>query len=535
VRIGPISADYDRASTVVRALHERPAMPLAAAAPCCSRRLGRVAHSSLWSSLLSICVAACTGEITSGPSTLDAGPPPLRTISLAGADAIVLGGACIELAAGERVLDVGSEGDMWIASPDGVRVVDRGGADLGAIPMRAGAPARAVALTDVDAIAIAGANVFRIGPGGVEAVDVPAEMGTPTMLCGDPSSAQEPFFVATAGGLVTREAGTWERWTTEEMQLIALDGLAQESGACSDGSGELWLREATSGVVGGGGAAQWLAPRPALRGADRLVREGALVAALEDGLVVIRDDESAPFETFEVDLGAASAIAIGSGAVWVIAGGALAHRDRDGTWARIESSIASPDAVFADETGGAWIVAREGRACHLSSEAALRVRGLRPHQVIPGDRAIRLVADTAGDAIEVRVDGETVWEAAETDAASRWQTPDLALGGPGWHRLEITATIGGATVERAIEYRVADVRPPSWDADIRPDFEAHCAECHGPAGPRTFLGSVDAYRRFALAIRDRMALGEMPLPPRPRVEREVGDRMQRWIEGGMQP
>nr|MDQ3031471.1 hypothetical protein [Myxococcota bacterium] len=320
--------------------------------------------------------------------------------------------------------------------------------------------------------------------------------------------------------------------TLEGSSLRAMGALAQETGACADASGELWLRD-DLGAVRVRQDATAMTRVPELEGAIDLVREGGLVAARRDGAIVLRAGVDAAFEILRVDLGDVVVIAIGGGLVWAVAGEELIRRAPDGSWSRIETALASPQAIAADETGGAWL-ASGSTACRVAGEHALRIRGLRPHEVVFGDRPITLEADAAGTSIEVRVDGALVFEGTASDVDHRWSTAALPLGGPGWHRLEALATIDAAEVRRALDYHVVDDTPLSWEADIRPDFEALCVDCHGASGPRTNLASVEVYRAFARTIRDRMALGEMP-PTGGAVSPAVVDRMSRWIEGGMQP
>jgi hypothetical protein len=488
--------------------------------------------------LAMLLLPGCVGQLAETPGSPpdDGGvpdaalPPSMRTIELASEDPIALAVTCVDLAEGERLLDVGPEGDAWLATPAGARVLAPSGDPGDAIALRAGAPQRLVALSDTDALAFAAGHLFHVGSSGVAPIALPTELGAPELACGDPSTDRAPLFVVTPEGLHAREGGVWARWTLEGASLFAMGALGQESGACADASGELWLRD-DEGALRVRQDATAAARVPELEGAIGLVREGATIAALRGPALVLRAGAGAAFETLRFDVGDVTAVALGGAHVWVIAGGELLRRTEDGAWARIAGD--APDAVAADETGGAWI-ASGARACRLASGAALRVRGLRPHEVVFGDRPIALESDAAGATLEVRVDGELVHEAAASDAAHRWQTPSLPLGAPGWHRLEALATIDGAEVRRAIDYHVVDDTPLSWDADIRPDFEAHCAACHAATGPRTNLASLETYRAFARTIRDRMALGEMP-PTGPAVSPAVVDRMTRWIEGGMQP
>lgn len=441
--------------------------------------------------------------------------------------AVALEETCIDLEPGERVLDIGPEGDAWIATSTGVRAVSATGVEHPAIALRAGAPDVALALSETEALVIAAHNVFRVGAGAVEPIEIAPELGDPLRLCGDPASPG-PVFLATTAGLHAREGGSWVRWVRDGAPLLAPGELGHESGACTDASDELWWRD-DDGVVLARSDASELARVVALQGADALSRDADTIAAIRDGNLLVRTEEG--WDEVRLDVGAVAAIASGGGRVWSIAGGELALRDRDGRWARIDT-LPGLRTIRADTAGGAW-VASATRACRLTTGPELRVRGLRPHQVMPGTSALRFEAE-AGTRIDVRVDGELAWQAGASEDGA-WETPVLALGDPGWHRLEAVAQIGPEqTVRRGVEYRVIETL--SWEHDIRPDFEAHCAECHSePDGTRAYLGSVDAYRTRSLVIRDRMARGDMPPSPRPAVPAEVIERMQQWIGGGMQP
>lgn len=485
--------------------------------------------------VLAALLPGCIGELGELPAVapLDGGPdlePGTRWVEVADARAVSLDGTCIALEDGERLLDVTAEGDAWLATAGGVRVVAPSGQETARIAMRAGAPDRGLALSDTTAIVFAAGHAFGIESGSVHPIALPPELGAPQIACGDPGSDRAPFLMATTEGLYARESGVWARWTLDGSSLFAMGALAQESGACSDATGELWVRD-EAGPVRVRDDASTRAPE--LEDANDLVREGGVIAARRDGAMILRISDDAPFETLRFDVGAITAVTLGAGQVWAIAGDELVRRATYGAWARASSGLTSVEAIGADQTGGVW-VAGSGRACRLSSEPALRMRGLRASEVVLGDRPITLEVDGTAAALELRIDGEVVFEIDPQDTASRWRTPSLPLGGPGWHRLEVIGTIAATELRRTLEYRVADDTGLSWEADIRPDFDAHCASCHGAAGPQTNLGSVETYREFARVIRDRMALGEMP-PTATGVPTDVVDRMTQWIEGGMQP
>lgn len=461
-------------------------------------------------------------------------PPPPATavrVELMDTAPISLPSECLTLAAGEALLDVSPEGDAWLSTHDGVRVVGRDLKEIVHTPLRAGRPDSAIALSDYDGVVIAEGNLFRIGAAEVAPVEIPPELGLPLDLCGDPARIGAAFFVATELGLHTIEAGQWVRWSFEGRPLMALDPIAEQSGACVDGHGELWFRD-SDGVLRMDSRGTSIARVDALNDVSSLARQDAtLVATAEDEVWVVTGGET---ERFAFDLGVPELVSLGQGIVWLWFEGALARRDPGGEWALVEHSMV-PGAVHADELGDLWL-SDSTRVCVTSSERWIRVRGIEPHRMLPGDIAIRFETSASASNLQVRIDGQNSWvTSTSTRGGTEWQSPTLAMGAPGSHRLDVTAIIGGESVSRSIEYHVLDTTPVSWTADIAPDFQTYCAGCHGTGGAQTNLSSADSYRRLARSIRDRMALGEMPPSPATPVPSEVVDRMQRWIEGGMQP
>ncbi len=72
----------------------------------------------------------------------------------------------------------------------------------------------------------------------------------------------------------------------------------------------------------------------------------------------------------------------------------------------------------------------------------------------------------------------------------------------------------------------------SFDADIKPIYEARCQKCH-EAGPGRTLSTLDQWKADAptivAAIKDRRMPADGPLEP------ASIDKIQRWVVGGMQP
>lgn len=489
--------------------------------------------------VLAFLATGCVGTLGDAPARpggpgpidpvdpIDPTPEPVR-VSLAGAPLLEPSGACASLGAGESVLDVSPEGDAWIASDSGLRVLARDGSEWALPYPPAARPSYLVAHDARTATWIANGLVERAIPGGLRRAHVPAESGTPRWLCGDPE-ASGPFVVATELGLHAREGGQFWRYTAEGSSLLPSHPFALASGACSGASGELWFSDED-----GAWRLEVASGSPSLHALDAIpaglaiVRDGSLAAAIGEGVLFVIDGSDAL--EIELEEGAPRAVSVGGGRVWVAAGATIGVRDAAGAWSRVD---ASADDLFADATGAAW-ARSASELCRLELGASLAIAGLAPDERVAGARTLTITASAMADSAEVSIDGAVVFE---TDAAStRIEAGELPMGAPGWHELVATARIEGTEVRRAIAYEVIDTAPISYERDVQPFVETHCVGCHSEGtttGVR--LDSYDAFRARAPSALARIVRREMPPSPLDPAPAEMVRTVERWVEGGMMP
>ena len=478
---------------------------------------------------------ACSGVIEGGPrnGTLPPITPRAERVTLALDSLAPLDAerTCVSLAEGEALLDTSPEGDAWLASDAGLRVLSGEGEPWTLPYAPAARPSFLIAHGAREASWIAGGLVERTVDGGLRRVHVPAEVGVPSMVCGDPD-ARGPFFVTTELGLHAREGGQFWRFTADGAPIVPSHSVALASGACSSESGELWYADDDGTwrlAIAVDSPA--LAQVEALPADLALARDGALAAAVHGESIFVVDGARA-YEVL-VDGATPRDASVAAGRVWAATDRGIVRREADGTWAHLDLVA---DRVIADATGAAWIQLRS-EVCALRTEAALSVRGLATDDRVTGPRALTIeVTGTAepAEALSVYVDEVSVFEAGAT--GDHFDAGEIPMGEPGWHELVATARIGATRIERRVTYEVVDVRPLSYDRDVRSYVETHCVSCHGEGtatGVR--LDSYEAFRSRAPRALARLVRGEMPPSPAEPAPADMVRNVERWIEGGMMP
>ncbi|UJR85610.1 hypothetical protein [Sandaracinus amylolyticus] len=484
-------------------------------------------HAIVLALLATGCVGQLGGDLRDDPRPIDPDPQPIR-VSLASAPALEPDGACVTLRDGETLLDTSPEGDAWLASDEGLRVVARDGTEWALPYAPAARPTYLVAHDARAATWIANGLVERAVPGGLRRVHVPAETGTPRWLCGDPE-AHGPFFLATEHGLHAREGGQFWRYAVDGDALSPAFPFALASGACTSSTQELWLSD---------GAGAWRLDlndaAPALRALEAIpaglaiVREGVLAAAAGDDALFVIEGSASSEIVFEE--GVPASVSIGGGRVWARLPTMIARRDRDGAWSRID--LASDD-LHADATGAAWSLAGT-ELCRLETGATLSITGLVPDDRVSGARALVITTSAMAASTQVTIDGNVVFDA--DDASTTFDAGELPMGAAGWHELVATAEIDGAEVSRTLAYEVIDTAPLSFERDVAPFVATHCVACHAEDAPsRVRLDTYDSFRARAPSALARMGRGEMPPSPMDPAPAEMVRTVERWIEGGMMP
>lgn len=481
-------------------------------------------HRLCWLVVLVVLVGCASPDVASPDEPAPPAPPEVPL----GGPAMALQARCAPLTEGERLLGAAADGAAWLATaePSEVRVVLPDGTsrtlDLGMAPTLvrpSSAEAAALALGD---------RLFVVDAEGLHEVGWPAELGRVLDLCGDPS-VDGAFVIAASGDepaeVYRRAGGEWWRWRGAEGPFGAGLALVELAGACTAADDRAWLRVA-DGVVS--------LREDELRRDHEVGRVDALaidpavgIAALAEGRLRFRRGERWSETRFAA--GAARALHGTAGALWVVAGERL-HRYAAGRF--VEATLALPggvDTLRADPSG-VWLVSGDS-LCRGDAPDGLPLGGLRPFERRHERSAILRVG--AAGALSVRVDGVVIHEDPRSAAGAELE---LRLGAPGWRRVEVA--LGERA--RALDVYVVDPRAPTWEDDIRPLYEAHCAgaACHGgdrddPTRPG--LASYDDWVSRANAIRNRVGVvADMP-PPLARRDWSADDvtKVVAWIATGM--
>ncbi len=472
--------------------------------------------------LLAVLATACGEEMPPAPSRVapaivDSPPmliPPVR---------------CEDLALGESPLAVSPEGDLWLSTPEGLRVLGTDGEGRPVPAELEGPVEHLVAWSDQVATAVVGGETWRVEPEGARYLYLPEAVRGPSRFCGDLERDGQAALV-TSSGIFERAAGQWWALGPEEGERFeSVEWLSTVDGACAAPSGGLWFGEGSRFVrVDAHSLARWEIPEatgPAVVGdlfGVAIPAGDELLFALERGP---DDDDWTPVS---FTAGAIRDVGASANVLWVLVANHLYRYD--GEWA--EADVILPtgaDELLAHSAGGVWAVG-ESQACHIGA-APIRVRGMRPMQHFTSQSA-DLVIEAAGE-VTVRVDEGVTVTGEAGEVPESWFFPNLSLGGPGWHELEVVSDENA----RSLAYRVmaGDV---SWSADVRPVYEAHCAgaSCHGAGSEETVdLSTYDAWFAYALPIQSAVVTGRMPRERADDWSSEELTTITDWIDGGMQP
>jgi len=479
--------------------------------------------------LLSLNACASPASEDPGPE-LPPPPPPIEHPEVpADLEPVAYESRCIGLTDGESVLGTSSEGDLWLQHDGELRVATPDGARVPLGHRRLERLSAATPYDGEEAVVVADRELWRVRGHELEPLYLPDGLGVPWLVCGD--AARDGAWLATSQGLLERSSGEWWWVQPPEMEFEGVDKLYAVEGACTGPNGILWFRtrEGTHWRLDPTGLLPLDPPQHATLGAAD--RDGLTLAATD---AILRTSDGLAWDIHRFAAGDVRGVGASGGRVWVAAGEDLYCATPEGedlTWARTDVTLpATLDGVHAHAAGGAWVIG-EGMACHVAPAAPIRVRGLRPSaRLRPGSADLQVLEIPEAEALRVFRDDEAL------DAES-WFLRDVALGDAGWHELRFEVDVAGQTLARTLPYRVVpgDV---SWEADIAPLYEAHCAssECHDSGNGRTLdLDTFEAWNTYAFEIRAAVTSGRMP---RTRSEGWSATEQQKildWIEGGMLP
>jgi hypothetical protein len=443
---------------------------------------------------------------------------------------------------------VAPDGDALLAARDGrlfaadgygvLRSVPAGPEVTGAFTVRAiveRGPGDPLAVTDGDALAARDGWAQRVF--------------LPTMLRGarDRGRWSDAALWATPTGVYFTDGPQWLRLdrggapVTDVRAVLPLDAR--------DGLREAWaLRGDTLEAVSlRGRAVTWAPPVPGLalgpvraialhRGSRYIARSTDLLRLTPDGAV-----ERVRAPGF---FAGPAAMASAGPWLWMVWSGdaeaAVARYDGDGVFEVLGRGgpLRAP-RISADSTRGDIAVVTDGAtALRVEVAAAVRLRGFAEGAVLTSPR-LALTAEPPApwrvESVDFSVDGVRVASATAApfvwgDGVATRELPDLAFGA---HVVAVNVRYRGAPatrLTRSFTYASPIGRAPTWEADIRPIFEAHCARCHATGVARDLRGYA-RFRAQATAIRGAMEGRRMP--PDFSVDAPTIQLLGAWIGGGL--
>ena len=252
---------------------------------------------------------------------------------------------------------------------------------------------------------------------------------------------------------------------------------------------------------------------------------------------------------------------------WLQAGDALYRLDGNlGAWQRVEGLSASATLLGADAAGSAWVRVGEDTVS-VAPYPPIRVRGMfSAQQVFDGQLVLQaaLLAPqrddagvvTSGALTELRwrlddlesqavdlttgVDGEgptggeTFFSLGGVNDGQVLNPVSFAALDDGWHTLHVSATVDGATRERQLHFLFAGAANAtlSWETDVKPVFEKHCASCHVSGPAPTELKDYAEWKANASTIADRVRTSSMPPGG---MDPASISTIVRWANGGTLP
>ncbi len=418
-------------------------------------------------------------------------------------DTEVVTGWCTPQADSERLIAVGPNAELWIATDSGagssVRIVAQ--AETEATFDTDGVVHVASALGGVRGSFATVNGLFTLDGPRIEALAWSGDPASIVDLCGDLSVDGDGRVFA--DDVYTRDLGQWWRWNAP--QGATGPSPLRASGVCAD-------REDSTFVVHDDVAwrirPDFVATLPEFSDAAALATDEAFgLAALRDGDLWLGQGTN-PSTWLRFDAGEAEAIEASDGRVFVAAGGHIYARDDGDVFELVDAEGPLGDAQLLGAAAGQIVVRRGEDLCVHGVAEPVVVRGLRPFARIRTPAISVVISDA--DAT-VSLDGDPLsLESADDDEAQL----DLDLAEQGWHTLEISTP----STTRTIAFEVERLVPATFESDIAPLFEAHCSGsgCHGPTpsdADRPDLSGYDSWVERADAIRERVAVtADMPPP-----------------------
>lgn len=447
---------------------------------------------------------------------------------------------CVDLGEGERLGGVGPEGHAWLTSVDGLRVVDPSG-DEKQLTVRFGSADGLVAWTSDRAFVVSESQLWDTSLDNSQPFILPDNLGRPRFSCGDPAASSGAFILGTRG-LFERRSDQWFRW---DLPIEVFESMQMQDfeGSCGTDDDTLYLTTDEGSI--------WevsFGDNPFFREFATVDSAQELAFDADHGILRVYlgalyrldgDWQHIPFEGgFVMHADAAG------GVIWATVRGKIYRRNRYLRWEQIapDTEFTFIDDVFAYPAGGAWV--QEGsRLCHFGHREAVVVHGVRPYERVDEDNppaSLTIVADPTADmTLSASLDGRGI---TVNGASGLWTLSELGTIQAGWHQLELDLSGPLGPVQRVVPFRidgevVIGGNDPTvfYETDIKPIFDAYCAQCHGSNGVQRFFGDYDTFVVTAQSALDLIKSREMPPPPTPGpTQQEIG-LIETWIQEGKAP
>lgn len=373
------------------------------------------------------------------------------------------------------------------------------------------------------------------------------------------------LILASGGAFVLRDSA----WVPSPLP-DALDGPIRAAAmlpSVGTGAGELWI--ATDRSLGRviDDRAEALALDEPLEDAELAVVQrpegAALWVRLADRVLEVWRDRTGAVRSAALVLPFVPEAIAGdaSGTGWLILDGRLCSIGQDR--ALVDHGIDAARLIGARSSDELWIFPREGAPIlhadgaffdasgvdagasdrlALGADGSLYVAGASVrryaprHDVVVGGVAegslvvtpvIFTIEAPGAPTIEATVDGAPV----EAVDGQRIELEPIALG-DGAHELVVRVGYEDGTIAVEERRRFEVLTSATWSADVEPIYTAHCAACHGAAGPaNTRLDTREAWMSQSAIILTNVREQRMPLNRPPLTQREIA-QIEVWTLSG---
>ena len=482
-------------------------------------------HRRGWAQLLMLfaCVACSsdpsivTGDTEPAPKQV---PDPLAVLASTS--------HCTTLAEGERLWAVSPEGHAWLADAAGTpsfRVLDPfDPAQEQVHEVAIGRLQLVRAFAAQDAAVVADDGLWRLDD--LARVELSDPTGLTTgSLCGDPA---DNGMLLAEGSVYERRQGSWWRWDSESETSGRPSSIVAIDGECVDRNNYTWLMSSDGSL--------WrLEPsrygkRRQFEANARAVATEDMVAVLESSRLMMGPDTWQPWEFVGP---VPSDVSAAGGMLWLAADHRLIRFDGV-DFVQVEHPLSSAIGQVRAHASGAWLVGGD-QVCHVATVPMVRVQGVRPYaRSLHQAHSFVVRANSGSTEITAAINGESL--ALSIDSNSGDLVGEVSLD-VGWNTLSLE--LEGVT--RRLPLKRVPATQRSWDHDVRPIYERHCAggNCHGGTeeGPPE-LGDHEAWMDAAKALQKRVVDTQTMPPPSAKgadwseeYVAIIGD----WLQGGMLP